>query len=278
LICKRKQIDQNKITLTYFISAIIISAIIANSIIILSDSLNKRSSTILILNITAAIASSLGMIAVYRHGLHGIHGKSYLFLTLGLICWLSADLSLAYYYFALGIEEQILVSVTDVLWFAGYAFLALHLFTVLSYICSKINLSTVIIASIATLLFITYNVFYLISSSSQFLVVGDIDAFVVTIAYPILDLILIVPSVLVLVNLRKDYLQFIPWFLSSLSLLVNSIADDGYMNDFVNGRLQNLSFWDMFYVTDFIIIAGALFWYNRFHISYKQRRMKVTSS
>ena len=87
LICKQKQIDHNKITLTYFISAIIISAIIANSIIILSDSLNKRSSTILILNITAAIASSLGMIAVYRHGLHGIHGKSYLFLTLGLICW-----------------------------------------------------------------------------------------------------------------------------------------------------------------------------------------------
>jgi hypothetical protein len=277
LICQRKQIDQHKITLTYFISAIIISAIIANSIIILSDSLNKRSSTILILNITAAIASSLGMIAVYRHGLHGIHGKSYLFLTLGLICWLSADLSLAYYYFALGIEEQILVSVTDVLWFAGYAFLALHLFTVLRYICSKINLSTVIIASIATLLFITYNVFYLISSS-QFLVVSDIDALVVTIAYPILDLILIVPSVLVLVNLRKDYLQFIPWFLSSLSILVNSIADDGYMNDFVNGRLQNLLFWDMFYVTDFIIIAGALFWYNRFHISYKQRSMKVTSS
>jgi hypothetical protein len=35
------------------------------------------------LNITAAVASSLGIIAVSRHGLHGIHGKSYLFLTLG---------------------------------------------------------------------------------------------------------------------------------------------------------------------------------------------------
>ena len=218
------------------------------------------------LNITAAVASSLGIIAVSRHGLHGIHDKSYLFLTLGLICWLSADLSLAYYYFAFGIEEQILVSVTDIFWFAGYAFLALHLFEVLHYLRSKVNLSTVIAASITTLLFITINVFYLISSS-QFLVVGDIAAFVVTIAYPALDLILIVPSILVLVNLRKDCLQFIPWFLSSLSLLVNSIADDGYMNDFVNGRLHNLLFWDMFYVTDFIIMAGALFWYNRFHIN-----------
>jgi hypothetical protein len=50
--------------------------------------------------------------------------------SLGLICWLSADLILAYYYFALGIEEQILVSVTDIFWFAGYTFLALHLFEV----------------------------------------------------------------------------------------------------------------------------------------------------
>ena len=69
----------------------------------------------MVLNITAAIASSLGIIVVYRHGLHGVHGRSYLFLTLGIISWFGADLSLAYYYFALGIEEQILVSITDIL-------------------------------------------------------------------------------------------------------------------------------------------------------------------
>ena len=129
---KQKTKDQNKIiTLRYFILAIIASATVANSIIIIfsSDAHNKHSITLLILNITAAIASSLGIIAVYRHGVYGIHGKSYLFLTLGIISWFSADLTLAYYYFALGIEQQILfVSVADVLWFVGYAFLALHLF------------------------------------------------------------------------------------------------------------------------------------------------------
>jgi hypothetical protein len=67
------------------------------------------------------------------------HGRSYLFLTLGIISWFAADLTLAYYYFALGIEQQILVSVTDVLWFIGYLFLAAHLFTVLRFIRSRIN-------------------------------------------------------------------------------------------------------------------------------------------
>jgi len=231
----------------------------------------------LILNVTAAIASSLGIIVVYRHGIHGVHGRSYLFLTLGIISWFAADLTLAYYYFALGIEEQILVSATDVLWFAGYVFLALHLFSVLRFIRSKINFITLAIASVATILFISYNVFYIVSSSSHFLAVGDFVDFVVTMAYPVLDLILIIPSVLILANLRKDYVQSVPWFLSSLSLLINAIADDGYVNDFVNGHLHNLLFWDMFYLTDFIMMAGALFWYNSFHISHEKKRLKVIS-
>src|SRR6188472_656912 len=273
-LSRQKQIEY-KTTLRYFILAIIISVVVANSIIIFSSSNNKQSSTFVILNITAAIASSLGIIAICRYGLHGLHGKSYLFLTIGLIFWFSADVSLAYSYFALGIEEQLRISATDVLWFAGYAFLALHLFAVLRFIHSKINLIAVAVMSIAITSFISYNVFYIISSSSKFFVDGDFVDFVATLAYPILDLILIVPSLLVLINLRKDYMQSIPWLLSSLSLLVNAIADDEYANDFVNGHLHNLLFWDMFYVSDFIIMAGALFWYNGFHIQYEKRKMRA---
>jgi hypothetical protein len=216
--------------------------------------------------------------AIWRLGLLGLHGKSYLFLTMGLIFWFSADLTLAYYYFALGIEEQIHVSFTDFLWFAGYVFLALHLFTVLRLIRTKINLMTVVVASVATVLFIIYNVFNIMySSAHSHLVLGNFTDIVVTVSYPVLDLIRIVPSLLVLFNLRKDYAQSIPWLLSSLSLLINAIADDGYVNDFVNGQLHKLLFWDMFYLTDFILMAGALFWYNRFHISQEKRKYKVVS-
>ena len=47
---------------------------------------------------------------------------------------------------------------------------------------------------------------------------------IVTLLYPILDFILIIPSSIILVILRKDYEHNIPWFLSSLSLLVNTVA------------------------------------------------------
>jgi hypothetical protein len=228
-----------------------------------------------ILNVTAAVASSLGIIVVCLYGIHGAHGRSYLFLTLGIICWFAADLTLAYYYFGLGIEEEIRVSVTDILWFIGYLFLAAHLFTVLKFIRSRIKLVTIIITSILSLLFITYIALNLSNSSRSF-VVGDYTAFVVTVAYPILDLMLFVPSMIILISLRKDDLQSIPWIILSLSLLINAVADEAYVNDYVKGHLHNLLFWNIFYVADFIIMAGALFWYYKFHVSPKRRKMKVT--
>jgi hypothetical protein len=147
--------------------------------------------------------------------------------------------------------------------------------TVLRLVQSKISWISVITVSLAATLVIGYTIIPIVSSSSQFIIVDDFAAFLVTLMYPILDLILIIPSILVLVNLREDFLQFMPWFLSSLSLLVNAIADEGYVNDFVNGHLHSLLFWDMFYVTDFIIMAGALFWYNKFHILHEPNKTRV---
>jgi hypothetical protein len=103
----------------------------------------------------------------------------------------------------------------------------------------------------------------------------DLTSVAVTLAYPILDLILIIPSSIVLVKLHKNYQHSIRWFLSSLSLLINAIADDGYLIDFVKGNSQHLVFWDLFYATDFIIMAGALFWYDRYHITTSRRSSKT---
>ena len=270
---------EHKLTLKILALAIIVSAMFANSITIFSDRDNRQSNSLWILNITAAIACGLGIIAVYRHGLYGTHGKSYLFLTLGLLSWFSADAAELYYHVVEGQEEQKLVSISDWLWFAGYGFLSAHLFTIIiSSLRSSIRLRVIFLVAIISVLFVSYNIHLLLSSPEGYALVGgkDVDflALVVTVAYPMLDLILIVPSGIILISLRKDYQHSIPWFLASLSLLINAIADDGYVHDFVNGNLQNIWVWNLFYVTDFIIMAGALFWYNRFHISDELSRKK----
>lgn len=247
----------------------IASALSANSIIIFADSSSKHSFTLIGLDVTAAIASSLGIIAVWRHKLKGHHGKSYLFLTLGLISWLCADISLTYYYFGLGIKEHPVASVADAFWFLGYGFFCAHLVMALKSMPIRFdnnkNRIVIIISSIASVSFLIYSVTRTLIAF-EFHGFGDTIALFVNITYPILDLILIIPATLVLVNLRKDYEQSVPWFLSSLSLLVNAIADDGFANDVVSGNFHELLFWDLFFITDYLIMAAALFWYNRFHI------------
>jgi hypothetical protein len=49
---------------------------------------------------------------------------------------------------------------------------------------------------------------------------------------------------------------------------------------FVNGNSENLWVWNLFYVADFIIMGGALVWYNRFHISHdlSRRKKKIINS
>ncbi|MGG6460880.1 MAG: hypothetical protein ACM3JQ_05580 [Candidatus Eiseniibacteriota bacterium] len=258
--------DKIQKTLKFTILYMAVSICIVDGLIIFADSMQKYPTIIWALIVTGSSASTLGIIALFRHGLHGVHGKSYLFLTLGLIMWLTADITLAYYYYGFGIEEQKLVSFTDFFWILGYVFLSLHLITILRMLRKKINFKIIIVPTIATALLIIFNI---TSLTPQELTQEELEAFVITIAYPILDLSLIIPSALILVNFWRDYQQSIPWFLSSLSLLVNAIADDGYVRDFVNHNVHNLWFWDLFYVADFIIMAGALYWYNRFHISSK---------
>jgi hypothetical protein len=140
-------------------------------------------------------------------------------------------------------------------------------------VLEKINLITIILTAILPLLFVSYNAYSI--KSSRTYGPGDYEALLVTLAYPILDLVLVIPSILILACLLKDHLQSIPWFLASLSLLINAIADEGYLVDFVNDNVKNLSYWDLFYIADFIIITGALIWYHKFHISHKQKGMSV---
>ena len=263
-----------KKTLKYLIVTLFFSTIIISLAIILSNEHDRHSIIYITLNITAGFATILGMIALYRHKIIGSHGKSYLFLTLGISLWFFADLNLLYLYFFHGVEEQKQISISDIFWISGYVFLSLHLISVIRTIYIKKVSKTIAISLIIVISFLIFN---LIHSSMHSLFVNNDDMnriekefgiinLIITILYPILDLSLIIPSVIILVNLYHDYQHSIPWILSSLSLLINAIADNGYVDDFIRGS-STLWKWDLFYINDFILMAAALYWFNRFHIS-----------
>ena len=81
-------------------------------IALLLDVKYKHSFVLLGLNIAGGTASTLGIISIIRYGFSDLHGKSYLSLTIGIILWFLADL-IVYYYFILGVEELIDISIID---------------------------------------------------------------------------------------------------------------------------------------------------------------------
>ena len=256
-------------------------------IVLIPDEHFQHVVAIISLNIAGATATGLGIIAVVRHGISGSHGKSYLFLTIGIALWFAADLGIMYSYFVLHVDEFKRITLLDMLWLGGYLFLIFHLISIIRTIRIR-NLSitlTIISAVIIGFVIINFVSFLLLSESS--LNNGESDAaekgyglsdLVVTVLYPILDLCLIVPSITILLNVYREYRHSVPWVLASVSLLVNAIANNGYTNDYISGSASALP-WDLFYIADFIIMSGALFWYNRYHITdIFQKRIKEMNS
>jgi hypothetical protein len=274
-----------KKTLKYLVVTLFFSTVITTLIVILANDHDRHSIIVIILNIAAAFATSLGMIAIFRYRLNESHGKSYLFLTLGIALWFFADLNLLYLYFVEGIVEQKQISISDVFWFSGYVFLSLHLVSVMRTIHIKKISKTLAILLVIVIIFVIVN---LINSSTHSLFINDVDQdwiqnefgvtnLIVTILYPILDLSLIIPSVIILLNIYHEYQHSIPWILSSISLLANAIADNGYVDDFIRGS-STIWIWDLFYINDFIIMAAALYWINKFHITESLKKRNNTKT
>ena len=267
----------------YLIIFLLSSITIINLIIItIPDEHYKHAITIITLNVTAVITTILGFVTVYRYGIKGNHERSYLFLTIGISLWFFADLFILYSYFVLGIDENEQISISDALWLTGYLFLVLHLTLVIRTIKIRSFSKTIGILSIIVTLFIIANIlgnlpYHLFASNNSnhnnnynttnsLEKYGDELELTVTILYPILDLSLIVPSVIILLNIYNEYHHLVPLILSTLSLLINAVADNGYTQDYIIGNATYWP-WDLFYITDFIIMTGALLWYNLSHNS-----------
>lgn len=272
-----------KKTLKYLIISIVSSILVVDlTILFISDIHLQHGVAIILLNIVAVVATILGIVAVSRHGLGGSHGKSYLFLTIGIAMWFLADLGIMYSYFILKVDEFKQISILDAFWLLGYVFLTLHLLSIIKTIKIRNHTITITVISGVVVGFIIVNLVSLLPIS-DFSPTNNLDQvlkkdyefqdIVITILYPILDLCLIVPSITILLNIYRDYQHAIPWMLASISLLVNAIADNGYTIQFIDGTPSAMP-WDLFYIADFMIMAGALYWYNKYHISEHILKMK----
>src|SRR5207245_7637517 len=130
-----------------------------------------------------------------------------------------------------------------------------------------INVIIFIVASLSSEIFVYYMLTVHLPLILSEVANHNYLVFAVNVSYPIEDAILIIPAVTILVASILDYEHSIPWSFASISLLGNAFADYGFVNDVMNHNMENTWVWDLFFIADFLILAAALYWYNRYYVT-----------
>jgi hypothetical protein len=215
-----------------------------------------------VIDISAGLALIFSLILIIRERNRINEGKKYVSLFIALSLWFSAEIVYTYYQSILRIDIPY-PSYADSLWLLGYIFMGYHLYSSFYYWNKKkrFSESSVFIITIFSALLILYLV-----QSSAITYSNDIYLILVDILYHLADGIILIPALVLLWNLRHKKILYIHSALISLFVILNTFANVGYIftfNSGINSIIEYAWIWDLLYNLSYILLAGALFWYDR---------------
>ena len=273
---------------------LVISIVIANSFIIFSNGSNRFYFAKLTTSVTSGIALALALLMVYKYKIKEhqfvphqfrtrqdiMHSSICIFLGI----WFVAQLIWSFYD-----QQSPAPSIADILWLIGYVLFGYFLYSLLYFSRKELEAHTFfIVASIVTIS-LTYIVIIILSVSSLLTFQKqDISVTILTIAYPILDAILLVPALLIFGiqrnpvtiehrSVRAEQQEDISWILLSLSIILFAIADTGFAYITALNLMmvqKEVWIWNIFYNSGYILLAGALTGYSIFFAMAKTQAKK----
>ena len=216
----------------------------------------------LIIIITAGLAVVFSLILILRERKYTSELKKLVSLFLGIFLWFSGEIIYSYYQSVLRIDIPY-PSYADSFYLLGYIFVGYYLYSSFYYWNKKNKLSkgSVFIITIFSALLIHFLVQTSIVNYSN-----NVSATLVDIGYHISDGIILIPALVILWNLRYKKIFYIHRSLISLSIILDIFANVGFFSTFNAGIdifLEHAWIWNVLYCLVYILLAGALFWYNK---------------
>lgn len=255
-----------------------VSVMVATSLSILSTKAAYR--TCLILVKSNARSNDYNKTIQNRPDKPKNHFYNCLSLSIGLVLWTSAELMWTYFQLGLGIENPF-PSWADALWLAGYPFIIYFAYGMTKAISKEgsHDREALVLLSISTGLALVY-IFSLtfgvadIISSAQ-----DDIRWLLSRIYPILDTIALIPSLLIIVSLRKSGNRSpynVHWLLLACSIAIVTIADIGFgYSERIGTSEEEEWLWNLLYTTSYIVMAGALYAYSRILFTYEKQTLST---
>ena len=258
LLAWRKYANEPWRTILILVGAIIVS----NSFIVFSNQDSRDFFTNWSIITAASAALSLSIMAVitaYKRRIDRFFVYAQIIFTVGLALWLVAEVTWAYYQLVLEIGTPF-PSSADAFWLSGYGFFTYFMFRIYNFLNKGNEKFIAVLVSVATaiilgyILNLTFGIADLLSAQEGSL------AWLISIAYPILDGILLVPAVLILWSLRGKNVASANWSLLALSIVLVTVGDIGFGYSAVIDKAGKEEWiWDLFYNSSYLIMAAALF-------------------
>jgi hypothetical protein len=274
---------------------LVISIVIANSFIIFSNEGSRFYFAKVTTTVTSAVALATALVMIYKYkrkeGLHDSHqfykrNEVHLSISLFLALWFSAHLIWSFYE-----QQSATPSIADAFWLIGYALFGYFLYKLCYSFRKELEAHAIgLIVSFVTLSLIYVVILILTASSLLSTQKVGTSMLILTLTYPILDGILLVPAVLIFwmrstitpKKGEKTYQQLdIFWILLSLSIILFVIADSGfaYISALNFMTIQKeVWIWNIFYNSGYLCLAAALTGYERLldfpkiHAAYRTRK------
>jgi branched-chain amino acid transport system substrate-binding protein len=255
-----------------------IAIIISDSIIYFSGASSKEFYSNWIITINASIAAGLAIFTLFKHRHHeGIFDKAHTALAIGLCLWLTADVIWAMYQIVWEIVPPV-PSIADFVWFCAYGFFAFYLYSTYFEFRKQFRFSRRLVAFsiIGSVIFLSY-ILIVTTSIADFSTKRGISMFIVVIAYPILDSILIVPAIVILLSFKKEPVWFTPWLFESAGIFLMALSDSWFALIVVTSLMNQFWLSALFFASHYIIISAGLLWYITFLIKEKKSASKMSA-
>jgi len=250
--------------------------VISTILIVFSDPKSKTLFTNIPESISSGLASILSLLVIYRQRrsfVKSAYTQFHLFLIFGIWSWFSAELIYSYYQIGLFIEVPF-PSLADPVYLIGYAFFGTYLYGVVKKLNKSIEQDLIVLVSISATVSMAY-ILYMSLGVAQ-LVTAEEDPLITTLsfAYPILDVLLLVPALVLLWTVRKGDLQHTHFILISIFVMVSATGDIGFGYSSILGTIEEEEWiWDIFYNGAYLTLAAAMFWQLRLHHYYQQSKV-----
>ena len=217
--------------------------------------------------ISAGFASVLSIFVLYRGTkFHGVKvDKTQIFLVIGIWLWFGAELIFGYYQMWLKTEAPF-PSLADPIYLAGYAFFTYYLFRTLKILSHEIEREVLILVSLAVAVSFGYIMNLSFGVAQLISVENEILAMVVSVSYPILDGLLLVPAIVILWSAKKGDSSQNHWVMISLFIVLNAVGDLGFGYSAYIGTLnEEMWLWDILFIAGYLTLIAGLLWQNQYY-------------